>query len=498
MQVPMRSLEILLSLVNLLGFLGLVVPRLHALPWTGYAGPLALLVAIAQGLIEGARWQMVPGYGLAIAVFAIWMFGVMIQGGIHVHRVISVLAGGLGAIVLAISIALPNVLPVFAFPKPTGPYAIGAVTYHWIDTSRPELFTPDPNDHREIAAQIWYPARNEPLAPRAPYIGADTASAIGPLLHLPRFAFSYLRFVRTNAVASAPVAEDRSSYPVLIYLTGIDGFRSVSTFQIQELVSHGYVVVGLDQPGIAPSVRLTDGRQVLGWQRNRIIPLILQSVEPQPKVPTIYGTPLPDGIIPYFAQDASFTLDQLSAINASDPRRILTGRLDLGHVGTFGVSLGGMDVAQTCLMDERFAAGLIMDVYIPRDVVKAGLRQPIMFLTRSADTMRLEHERNGTFAESDIVLTVDTMRRLYANLSDGGYYLEIRGMFHENFTDIPYWSPLMSLIGQTGPINGQRGFDIVNAYSMAFFDRELKGQSSPLLVGPSSRYPEVHFESRWH
>ena len=53
-------------------------------------------------------------------------------------------------------------VPIFHFPKPTGSYAIGTVTYHWVDLSRPELFTTDPNDHRELMAQVWYPAKNEP------------------------------------------------------------------------------------------------------------------------------------------------------------------------------------------------------------------------------------------------------------------------------------------------------------------------------------------------
>ncbi len=54
----------------------------------------------------------------------------------------------------------------------------------------------------------------------------------------------------------------------------------------------------------------------------------------------------------------------------------------------------------------------------------------------------------------------------------------------------------MSQLGLTGLIGGQRGFDIVNAYSLAFFDRYLKSETSPLLNGPSKQYPEVLFETR--
>ena len=86
------------------------------------------------------------------------------------------------------------------------------------------------------------------------------------------------------------------------------------------------------------------------------------------------------------------------------------------------------------------------------------------------------------------------MRAVYENLPGDGYYIKIPGIFHINFTDVPYWSPLLTKIGWTGPINTRRGFDIINAYSVAFFDRELKGRSSPILEGQKP-YPEVKFES---
>ena len=499
----MRAFETLLSFANFLAILSLIFPQLHASRWIGYISPITILIAITQIIVEGPRWQMIPAYILAILFFLIWLIGTILAAGWHVHRFVSIFILGIGILVFAASIALPVLLPVFHFPKPAGPYGIGTVTYHWVDTSRQELFTPDPKVHRELIAQVWYPARNEPSAPQARYIpNADAITPeIGRLVHLPGFVFGHLKYVTTNATpysdaTTSPMADDRPHYPVLIYLAGVDGFRSASTFQIEALVSHGYIVVGLDQPGIAPSLRLLNGQQVLGWPRDEIQPLIDQSVEPQQKAPTLDGKALPGGIIPYFAQDASFTLDQLIRLNQSDPNHLLTGRMDLAHVGTFGVSLGGMDAAEACRKEARFQACLFMDVNMPADVVKSGLQQPTMFITRDENTMHLEHKENGTWSDHDITLTVTTMRTVYNHLIGDGYYVEIPGMFHINFTDLPYWSPVLGQIGMAGPINRQRGFDIVNEYSVAFFDRELKGQSSPLLNGPSKKYPEVIFSSR--
>jgi len=77
--------------------------------------------------------------------------------------------------------------PAFTFPTPTGPYGIGTVTYHWVDADRPEVFTADSADRRELMVQVWYPAEGDASAPHAPWI-ADAgivASGLARLLHVP-------------------------------------------------------------------------------------------------------------------------------------------------------------------------------------------------------------------------------------------------------------------------------------------------------------------------
>ena len=88
------------------------------------------------------------------------------------------------------------------------------------------------------------------------------------------------------------------------------------------------------------------------------------------------------------------------------------------------------------------------------------------------------------------------MRAAFNSLHGEGYFLQVPGMFHANFTDIPYWSPLLSRLGVTGPLDRTRAHDIVNAYSLAFFERHLKDRPQALLDGPTPRYPEILFENR--
>jgi pimeloyl-ACP methyl ester carboxylesterase len=309
---------------------------------------------------------------------------------------------------------------------------------------------------------------------------------------VPGFTFDYFQDVTTHAIPSAPVADDNPRYPVLIFLTGITGYRQSNTFQVEELVSHGYIVVGIDQP-YAAAVVFPDGHQILGWTRDQMQPLIQQSLSPITPAPMVNGQVLTNGIIPYFAQDVSFTLDQLAVLNKADPNSLLTGRLDLKRVGTFGISLGAMVASEACHRDARLKACLMMDAAMPVDVVQAGLRQPSsMWLTRPARDMQLED-----WPEADITQTLSTMQAVFSKEPVGnGYSVSIPGMFHVNFTDAPYFTPLAHQMGFTGPINAQRGFDIINAYALAFFDQHLEGRLVALLDGPSKQYPEVLFSSR--
>ena len=104
--------------------------------------------------------------------------------------------------------------------------------------------------------------------------------------------------------------------------------------------------------------------------------------------------------------------------------------------------------------------------------------------------MRLEG-----WSPADIDQHQTTMRAAFQSLRGSGYFVRIPGVFHANLTDAPYWSPLFQRLGVTGPIDEQRAHDIVNAYSLAFFDRHLRGSPASLLDGPPAAYPEVLFET---
>ena len=136
------------------------------------------------------------------------------------------------------------------FAKPMGKYAIGTVSYWVTDPDREEIFITDKHQARQIPIQVWYPAEKTSQSDYAPYIPEATkvSEAISELLHIPKVLLYSLQFKRSNALEKIPISDGKAQYPVLLYLTGLYGHRCISTFQIQELVSQGYIVVGIDCP----------------------------------------------------------------------------------------------------------------------------------------------------------------------------------------------------------------------------------------------------------
>lgn len=445
---------------------------------------LSFIVAILQIVLEGIRWQMFPSYLLVLFVPLFWFIK---------KKYCKILSLVIAFSVLFIAAFLPSFFPVFTFNKPTGKYQIGTITYHFTDSLRNEIFTSQPNQKREIMLQIWYPTNNNFNKDFAPYIenGNTVTNALAELFGYPKLFFKHLKSVKSNAIPNVEISDDKTQYPVLIYLTGVNGSRQFSTFQIQELVSQGYIVAGLDNPGAVVSVCFPDGRTIKGLPIEKIKALIDQSIENLPTIPTLNAIEFKDGIIPYFSNDVSFAINCLEKINENDFQKILTKHLDINKIGLFGVSLGGIVAAEVAVNDNRIKACLIMESPMPKNVIKTGLKIPTMIMTRDEQTMRLERKKSGGWSEKDIQTHQYTMKNIYDRLPSDGYFIKIPKIFHLDFTDAPLWFPYGKYIGLTGEIKSGQVHQIINDFSVAFFDKELKNIPSYFLNHVNEKYSEI-------
>ena len=92
---------------------------------------------------------------------------------------------------------------------------------------------------------------------------------------------------------------------------------------------------------------------------------------------------------------------------------------------------------------------------------------------------------------ASLIFTLDSTFGVFAAAQQA-----LIGSNYESFTDIANWTPIAEWLGLAGPIDPKRAHDIVNAYSLAFFDRHVNGRPAKLLDGSSTQFTEVVFESR--
>lgn len=380
-------------------------------------------------------------------------------------------------------------------PQPTGPEAVGATRFSLVDTTRPETYTEDKSDHRELLIRVWYPAKPATTAQPEPFWGRETqeiATRMAEFLRLPKGAFDDLARVPSHAYTDAPLAKSRSPYPVLVFSHGqIPGLAAQNTAQMEELASHGYVVFSVGHTyetlvNIFPDGRvvpysntqLTALRQSLG-QSSQLYPKLAAATDAKEKETLlrqlINGSPLLNDSLRVWAKDTGFVLDELEKMNAGRRQNMFKGKLDMKRVGVFGMSFGGTTAGQFCAFDKRCKAGINLDGLQYGDLLDHPLERPFMFMN-SEDAGTL----NSLFFE---------------RAKNVAYYVTVKGSKHFNYSDFSLFSPDFKKAGLLGPIDGERMERIMNDYVLAFFDKYLKGKEAPLLNGPAARYPEVEFKS---
>ncbi len=385
-----------------------------------------------------------------------------------------VILGLSGSAKVAAQAIADNMAPSLHLPALTGSYQVGTTSYDFVDPSRDDIYAPEPTDKRELIAKVWYPSVAVSGATPAPYLDQALARAVAPgFCFSPDNFIALTSLIQTHANSVAAVSTAKSSYPVLLFSPGFGGLPEVYTFLAEELASHGYIVVSINHTYDSIASVFPDGRIALQS------PLLRQPTEQDFTQD-----------VEIRAADAVFVLNELEHLNASDSQGLFTGHLNLKRVGILGHSLGGATAASAMLQDHRFKAGVDMDGQLYGNVVQQGLEQPFMLLNS---------ESGGTLNP--------TLEPFYEHLKNDAYNLTIKGAGHLNFTDesllfqqLEAYSPALAAQlnndNSIGSIDANRGAQIIDDYTLAFFDKYLKNQNSPLLNGADPNYPEVQFSSR--
>lgn len=436
----MRQLESLFVVVFLLSLLLPLIPRLwQERRWWVLIAFMPLIASLPHLLIEGWRVQMVPLYGLAILISVIRLFRLSATESKASRW--SLIGRGLLFLVFAGSVLLPGwLLPMISLLAPTGQYSVGIVDHELVDEGR----------HRRLMVSVWYPAAESGTPAKLTEHPEAVTTGLERAFGLPGVSLllQHLRYFKVAASQDAPIASAATPFPVLVFSHGLTGTRFQNSPTFQQLASHGYVVVAVDHTDAAAVTVFPDGEtrpfdlQKFGIDAN--------GIEPSTAV-----------LLPIWVADQQLVYDTLERWNDSDP--LLTGKLDLQRLGSFGHSFGGATALEVCIVDPRCQAAANLDGGINSSTSDHPATKPFLLMT-AASSVKIK-EANLLWG-----------RRVSDALAQA-YWIELPNSNHYSFTIVSLLSPLLTPAGS----NARANLQTVDKYLQLFFDLHLREIPTSLL-----------------
>ncbi len=329
---------------------------------------------------------------------------------------------------------------------------------------------------------VWYPAQGNTKAKPAPYIPdlpafekslsqaalKETFGSLSPII----------LSLQTHAVENAPFARSIKRAPLLLFSHGGGVFRAHYTTQLEDLASHGYVVVSIGHTYDTAITVFPDGR------------VVRLSNEGEPP-----SGASDDEIIRHqndrrlvYAADIRFVIDQFGRNGGVMSRAPFAGHVDLQRVGALGHSAGGRAAALACQTDARITACLNEDGVarnLPFDRQSDGntMRQPFLYFGRHRkpppNDEQLKEMKMTRPEFNELIRSVDKNQDDILAALPTGYRVTLSTCQaqHFSFTDFPF---LEAGHDPTKQACADLTLKIIRAYTLAFFDKFLKGKTSLL------------------
>jgi len=390
----------------------------------------------------------------------------------------------------------------YELPEPTGPFKVGTSWLSFTDFHRKETFTETPDDFREIAVRVWYPAEIKRSYEPCLYIEHDAFLPGQGISDEIRSAFENmnqrLSSIKTHSYRNAPAAEIPVLFPIVLYSHGYWEGMNQSTILMEELASHGYFAASIGHSFETNSVTKPDGTLVRydplnpelklrNEERQKAVHLehaLTQTLDPDKLDSLFYeimkARPKMLESFAIWADDISFVLDQLEGLNREQGN--FQNKLDFKHIGVIGHSFGGAASGQACLSDARITAGINMDGLQVGDMIDMSIEKPFFFM----------HHDNLQ------ALNKTPNKHLFQRARGPAYLMVIEGSGHYNFSDfsLPAISEAALVPeGALGSIDGMRFIKILNDCVVTFFDMYLKENMSRSVEKVSQNYPEIKLKT---
>ncbi len=251
--------------------------------------------------------------------------------------------------------------------------------------------------------------------------------------------------------------DEHGPYPLIVYSHGYGAGALTGIYLAEHLASHGFVVAAPDHTDEFTVMRIRGGE-------DRDMREYFKSAVELGRS----GKDFDREAYAYRPKDITLVIDEMLQLNRTES--LLQGLIDEEAIGGMGHSLGGYTMLMvggidTENYDPRITALLLLSggVFMIEDEEYTLITVPVMFMYG---------EKEGSQGRADFVndKAADT-KRAYVNCQPPKFLLVIKGGNHFSFGQTVFQDAWPGM----GEKEGQKQADIICTYSLAFFERYVKG-----------------------
>ena len=341
-------------------------------------------------------------------------------------------------------------IPLKDVAKTSGKYFVGTQNFQLVDSTRSMWFTDDIKSFRTLSVKMWYPADENSLSERAPYVDQYEliAKALSTSLGVPEALMSRAGAVKCNSWLNTDISI--GNFPIVIYSHGHQSLKIANTFQAEEIASNGYIVIAPDHTYDAALTIINKDKII--YTRSKL-PNSDEEAEDSEMIERVKEQ------LNIRVEDVSFVIDKMIEKFSKDQQ--FNQSADFENIGIFGHSFGGSTAIMAANNDNRIDAILGLDAYflpLPNYIIEKDINKPFIHLGQTS------------WGDSN---NYELMKIWGSNNNQNSFHLSVEGSKHNDFTDFSQFTKLTRKFG-SGKVPQKIMRNIMNDVMLQFFNFHLK------------------------
>lgn len=386
-----------------------------------------VVIYVLHFMVGNPRWQFIPLY--AIVTFACIIPFISIRQ-IWVKRTLI----AIGVVCLLISQVANYVLPVFTLPSTTGVYNISAIAN---------------NLDNDLSYKLWFPVDTVPKANEKASYSTDLGDL--SIMGMPKLLFSHLKRVKTNAFEEGQIANQ--IFPLIIYSHGASSIMVDNTALMEEIASHGYIVIALQHNFSFEKygINANDAKKADAAIQIRLIDNLLERAVPEQM------------------NDYKKLLNSLQKLPNAN-------HIDFTNIGLIGHSLGGATVTSVPVITKHVKAVVNIDGPLPQ-IIEQKYVPSFLYISSFApdltDDKLKEFNVPPEFYRTVKNYELQNVKKFFEVNASNTSWVRFITANHLDLTDLPFVMPLIA----SKNYDKQEGHQLKSKIIVAFLNKELKDKS---------------------